>query len=106
MCEDCGSSYVASQGGGYWKETTFIELLKSKFDYLNAWRSEDPKFKVNEFTLTTKSISFSPAMVVLEKGIIGKPKIINTARSNKNGQILVKDDPMISQMRTLVNINI
>lgn len=104
LCEDCGSSYVDSQGGGYLKETTFIELMKTKIDYLNAWRSEDPRLKVNEFTLTTKSISYFPGMVVLEKGIVERPKIINTAKSTKEVHILQKDDEMLDKISTIIKL--
>ena len=87
-CEDIGTSYWPSYGGGYLKKDTWIEYTKSLMDRLNAagglsapevadsglgrlfgslnpWSSKPPA--VDAFTRSTWSMSCYESMVVFER---------------------------------------
>ena len=50
LCEDTHSSYWLIFGGGYKRRGTFIEYSKNFIDMLNAFHSEQSKYKINNFT--------------------------------------------------------
>ena len=79
LCEDTHTSYWAGWGGGgYKKRGTFIEYSKNFIDYINAWHSQTPKFKVTDFTRSAKSLHFYDSIVVIEKGVVEEPFHIRT----------------------------
>lgn len=74
LCEDMMTSYMGEYGGGYRRKNTFIEYSKNLIDYLNAWYSKEEnswlsrkKLSVNEFTMSTHSIHYYDAVLVIEK---------------------------------------
>lgn len=73
LCEDLLTSYWEEYGGGYKQENTFIEYSKNLIDYLNAWHSKEKKLDVNEFTLSTHSMHYYDAVLVIEKRRMNPP---------------------------------
>ena len=73
LCEDLVTSYWKEYGGGYRRENTFIEYSKGLIDYLNAWHSREKELNVNEFTLSTHSMHYYDAVLVMEKRKIDPP---------------------------------
>jgi cephalosporin hydroxylase len=75
LIEDLHTSYWKKEyGGGYRRPGTFMEYAKNLTDQLNAWHSEDEKrFKVDDFTRTTRSMHFYDSIIVFEKGRIDRP---------------------------------
>jgi hypothetical protein len=74
LTEDTHTSYWKSYGGGYKKPGTFMEYAKDLTDQLNSWHSENKeKFKVSDFTCSTKSMHFYDSIVVFEKGLVSEP---------------------------------
>jgi len=73
LCEDLVTSYWDEYGGGYKRENTFIELSKGLIDYLNAWHSREKELNVNEFTLSTHSMHYYDAVLVIEKRKMSPP---------------------------------
>lgn len=67
LCEDVGTSYMASHGGSYKGENTFVEYSKNLIDYMNAEYSETNGLKSNQWTEEVKSVSYYNSMVFLEK---------------------------------------
>lgn len=81
LCEDVHTSYFEEFGGGYRKESTFIEYTKKLIDQLNAWHSKNKEeFDVEEITLTTKSMHFYESIVVLERGDVKRPEYQATGK--------------------------
>ena len=80
LCEDLMTSYMDEYGGGCKKKDTFIEYSKCLIDYLNAWYSQEKKswfskkkLRVNEFTLSTHSMHYYDAVLVIEKRKMNPP---------------------------------
>ena len=67
ICEDLHTSYWEKYGGAYKKSGTFIELIKNLIDELQAFHSETPELKVNEFTKNTTGIHIYDGCVVFDK---------------------------------------
>jgi hypothetical protein len=77
MCEDTGTSYIPTFGGGYQGSQTFIEAVKPLIDRLNAFHSSDlSRLAPDEFTLTTDSLHFYDSVVVIEKRPRAKPETV------------------------------
>ena len=74
LIEDLHTSYIRKYGGGYLKPSTFIEYAKKLNDQLNAWHSQDPNLKVDEFTRTTRSMHWYDSIIVFEKGKVEQPR--------------------------------
>jgi hypothetical protein len=74
FCEDTHSSYWLVFGGGYKRRGTFIEYSKNFIDMLNAYHSEQSKFKINNFTKSVNSIHYYDSVLVIEKRKREKPK--------------------------------
>ncbi len=73
LCEDLHTSYHLSYGGGYRRMGTFIQKSKRFIDYLHAYHSREPFFKVNSFTQSVKSLHYYDSMLVIEKRKREKP---------------------------------
>lgn len=80
LCEDLMTSYMDEYGGGYRRKNTFIEYSKGLIDYLNAWHFKEKKSwysrkksGVNEFTLSTHSMHYYDAVLVIEKRKMNPP---------------------------------
>lgn len=73
ICEDLHTSYWPEYGGGYKKQTSFVEYTKNLIDMLNAWHSPDPNLQVNDFTRSAFSIHYYDSVVVIEKRRISRP---------------------------------
>jgi len=73
LCEDVLTSYWEEYGGGYKQENTFIEHSKNLIDYLNAWHSREKELDVNNFTLSTHSMHYYDAVLVIEKRKMNPP---------------------------------
>lgn len=80
LCEDLMTSYMDAYGGGYKRKNTFIEYSKRLIDYLNAWHFKErkswylnKKTGVNEFTLSTYSMHYYNAVLVIEKRKMNPP---------------------------------
>ena len=76
LCEDTHSSYWLVFGGGYKRRGTFIEYSKNFIDMLNAFHSEQSKYKVNNFTKSVNSIHYYDSVLVIEKRKRKKPKAV------------------------------
>ena len=75
LIEDLHTSYWPRFGGGLRRRGTFMQYAKALTDQLNAWHSRQPnRFKVDEFTRTTKSMHFYDSIVVFERGRVEKPR--------------------------------
>ena len=74
LCEDTHSSYWLVFGGGYKRRATFIEYSKNFIDMLNAFHSEQSKYKINNFTKSVNSIHYYDSVLVIEKRKREKPK--------------------------------
>ena len=74
LCEDTHSSYWLVFGGGYKRRGTFIEYSKNFIDMLNAFHSEQNKYKINNFTKSVNSIHYYDSVLVIEKRKREKPK--------------------------------
>ncbi len=73
LIEDIHTSYWPQYGGGYKKETTFIEYSKNFIDYLNAFHSREENLEVNSFTKSVNSIHYYDSVLVIEKSKKEKP---------------------------------
>lgn len=73
FCEDCHTSYWWQYGGGFERRNSFIEYSKNWIDKINAFHSKTSNLKVDNFTLSAKSIHYYDSVVVIEKGKIAKP---------------------------------
>jgi len=74
LCEDLHTSYWPKYGGGYRKKGTFIEYSKNFIDYINAWRSKQPRrLDVSDFTRSAYSLHYYSSVLVIEKRPIEKP---------------------------------
>ena len=74
LCEDTHSSYWLVFGGGYKRRGTFIEYSKNFIDMLNAFHTEQSKYKINNFTKSVNSIHYYDSVLVIEKRKREKPK--------------------------------
>ena len=72
LIEDLHTSYWDEFGGGYLRESTFIEYSKHFIDSLNAHYSKSDKLKVNNFTESVDSIHYYDSVLVIEKKKKGK----------------------------------
>lgn len=86
LCEDLHTSYWEIYGGGYLKETSFIEYSKTFIDRINAWHIKDKRIEVNAFTGTTYSLHYYDSILLIEKKE-RKPPI-----SRMTGQIIIPVD--------------
>jgi len=73
LAEDLHTCYWPSFEGGYRRSNSFIEYTKKLIDQLNAWHSQQKRFRISDFTRTTHSIHFYDSIVVFEKARIEKP---------------------------------
>ena len=73
LCEDLHTSYWSGFGGGYRKQSSFIEYSKNFIDYLHSWHSHDKELAINDFTKTTHSIHYYDSIIVLEKRSMTPP---------------------------------
>jgi SAM-dependent methyltransferase len=67
VVEDLHTNYWPEYGGGYKKDSTFIEMAKNLIDELNAYHTRGA-VEVNEFTNSTYSMNFYDSMIIFEKG--------------------------------------
>jgi len=73
LAEDLHTCYWPGYEGGYRRSNSFIEYSKKLIDQLNAWHSQQKRFRVSDFTRTTHSIHFYDSIVVFEKARIEEP---------------------------------
>jgi len=85
LCEDLHTSYWLEYGGGYNRRGTFIEYSKGLIDQLNAFHSEQGRFKPTPFTKSAQSMHFYDSILVIEKAQRSRPKQIS------NGQIVIEN---------------
>jgi len=78
LCEDLHTSYWLKYGGGLKRSGTFIEFSKNWIDFLNAYHSHQKSFQPNEFTRTVNSIHYYDSIVIIQKKIREKPKLIKS----------------------------
>jgi len=78
LCEDLHTSYWPGWGGGYRKNSTFIEYSKQFIDYINAYHSKTRRLSVTEFTKSVHSLHFYDSILVIEKRPIEKPFHLKT----------------------------
>lgn len=72
LCEDIHTSYLTAFGGGLKRKGSFIEFSKTLIDKLNAFHYKS-NAHVSEFTKSVKSLHYYDSMLVVEKGIRGRP---------------------------------
>lgn len=82
LCEDCHTSYLWEYGGGYRRPGTFIEYTKNWIDYINAYHARSSRLKVNEFTRNVKSLHYYDSIVVVEKGKVDEPVVLQTGTTS------------------------
>ena len=85
LCEDLHTSYWLRYGGGYKRKNSYIEYSKNFIDHLNAFHSEQKKFRVNKFTQTVNSLHYYDSVLVVEKAKRDRPYVETT------GEITVSD---------------
>jgi hypothetical protein len=74
LCEDTGTSYSLSYGGGYLRKSSFIEHTKGLIDQLNAWHAPPySRLAPNEFTRSAFGIHYYNGVTVIEKRQINPP---------------------------------
>jgi hypothetical protein len=77
LCEDLHTNYWNLYGGGYKKPSTFIELVKTLIDELNAFLASEhgdiSNLTVTEFTKNTTGIHIYESVVVFDKQSRNKP---------------------------------
>lgn len=73
LIEDLHTSYWPDWGGGLGVAGTFIEYAKGLSDKLNAWHSKQDTFVVDDFTRTTRSMTWYDSVIVFERGEVPKP---------------------------------
>ena len=95
LCEDTHSSYWLVYGGGYKRKGTFIEYSKDFIDMLNAYHSEQRKFKINRFTNSVNSIHYYDSVLVIEKRERRKPKDVVSGNLSFNGNVIKDYKPNI-----------
>ena len=66
LCEDLHTSYWLYFGGGYKRDGTFIEYSKNFIDQLNAFHSEQRRFKI-AFYYSVDSIHYYDSVLVIHK---------------------------------------
>ena len=98
LIEDLHTSYWHRWGGGYKRKGSFIEYSKDFIDQINAWHSKQPqKFKISDFTKTSKSLHYYDSVLVVEK----HPMIPPTHERTGNAQFADYDQPYIGLMQKL-----
>ena len=95
LCEDTHSSYWLVFGGGYKRRGTFIEYSKNFIDMLNAFHSEQSKYKINNFTKSVNSIHFYDSILVIEKRKRKKPKAVVSGNLSFGGKEITNYKPNI-----------
>ena len=95
LCEDTHSSYWLVFGGGYKRRGTFIEYSKNFIDMLNAFHSEQSKYKVNNFTKSVNSIHYYDSVLVIEKRKRKKPKAVVSGHLSFGGEEIANYKPNI-----------
>lgn len=83
VCEDLHTSYWNEYGGGYKRNSSFIEYSKNLIDNINGWhaRKQSKKRMHNILTETIFGLHFYDSMLFIEKKKIGKP--VNTFKGEK-----------------------
>ena len=77
LCEDLHTSYWDEFGGGYRKDSSFIEFSKDLIDQLNAWHwKRGQESAVNDFTRTAHSMHYYDSVLVIEKRRMQRPAAI------------------------------
>ena len=86
LCEDCGTSYWKSHGGGN-HPNTFIEFTKRLIDEINAFDivRETKESSITYNTMNIGSIHFYPAVVVIEKHFIDLPFDLMNIKYGRGG---------------------
>ncbi len=78
LCEDLHTSYWSEYGGGYLRESSFVERAKALVDSLNAWHSRSESLTVSDFTKSTYGMHFYDSVVVIEKRPMHPPSTVIT----------------------------
>jgi len=68
LCEDTHTSYWKDWGGGFKKETTYIEYIKNLADFLHKDFVGTPPADLAKMLENMKCVSFYNSMVIVEKG--------------------------------------
>jgi hypothetical protein len=76
MVEDCHTSFHPQYGGSLRQPGTFVEFAKRKVDELNGFHIHSNPELVTDFTRTTTGMSFFDSIVVFEKGVVERPRIV------------------------------
>jgi len=77
ICEDTGTSYIPTFGGGLKQPQTFIESVKPLIDRLHAFHSTNlSELAPDEFTRTTDSLHFYDSVLVIEKKAHAQPETV------------------------------
>ena len=95
LCEDTHSSYWLVFGGGYKRRGSFIEYSKNFIDMLNAFHSEQSKYKINNFTKSVNSIHYYDSVLVIEKRKRKEPKAVVSGNLSFGGKELSSYKPNI-----------
>lgn len=76
VCEDLHTSYFRNYGGGYKKESSFIEFSKNFIDNLHGWHKEiDNKDKMfNQLTKSVFGLHYYDSILLIEKRTMKEPK--------------------------------
>lgn len=75
LSEDLCTSYWADYGGGYRRESTFIEYAKGLVDQLHAWHSQDDaRLEVDDYTRSLSGMHVYDSVIVFDKGVVSRPR--------------------------------
>lgn len=78
ICEDTHTSYWMGYRGGLRRPGTFIEKMKDIVDQLTLWHYGTP----TKFTKNIRSVSFFDSLVIIEKGEISRPVLLESGKNN------------------------
>ena len=95
LCEDTHTSYWLQFGGGYKRNGTFIEYSKNLIDTLNAYHSEEKRFKVDYYTKSINSIHYYDSIFVIEKKNRSEPKNVISGKISFNNSLVSNYKPNI-----------
>ena len=81
LCEDIHTSYWRDWGGGLRRRGTFIEMAKGLVDALNGYHSRQVADRDGlAFASATDSLHFYDSVLVIERGLRGRPEEVKAGR--------------------------
>lgn len=73
LVEDLHTSYWQEYGGGYLKDSTFIEYAKRLIDRQNAWHSKTTSLVLDEYSTSIRGMHVYDSVIVFDKARVTEP---------------------------------